>query len=208
MKSLSYIVLGRGDVVISRTVDVPNVKDQVIRFLAAFVMVPKAQMIVYYVKDGEIVSDRLQIDFDDDLQNFVSETEQLPMNAILTIDYLQMKIEVSAQKTAPGQNVDITLISRPNSYVGLLGVDQSVLLLKKGNDLEKSQIFEDLDEYNLPFFERSMWRKKRFSIPYVDIWKDFNDAGVILLTNTRPMEYRKWNGSPRQIGSFEVKRPG
>ena len=103
MKSLSYVVLGRGDVVISRTVDVPNVKDQVIRFLAAFVMVPKAQMIVYYVKDGEIVSDRLQIDFDDDLQNFVSETEHLPMNAILTIDYFQMKIEVSAQKTRLGK---------------------------------------------------------------------------------------------------------
>lgn len=36
-------------------------------------MVPKANLIVYYIRpDGEIVSDRLKIEFDNELQNFVS----------------------------------------------------------------------------------------------------------------------------------------
>lgn len=36
-------------------------------------MVPKASLIVYYIRpDGEIVSDQLKIEFGDELQNFVS----------------------------------------------------------------------------------------------------------------------------------------
>ena len=33
--------------------------------------------------------------------------------------------------------VDIIVKAKPNSYVGVLGVDQSVLLLRSGNDITK-----------------------------------------------------------------------
>jgi CD109 antigen len=49
--------------------------------------------------------------------------------------YLKVDLEANPMETQPGANVDITIRSKPNSYVGLLGVDQSVLLLKSGNDL-------------------------------------------------------------------------
>lgn len=39
--------------------------------MATFSMVPKAQVIVYYLKDGEVVSDKLEIEFNDELQNTV-----------------------------------------------------------------------------------------------------------------------------------------
>ena len=61
--------------------------------------------------------------------------------------------------------MDITVISKPNSYIGLLGVDQSVLLLRKGNDLDKSQIFNELDEYS-----RKQSHPSRYGI---DEWEDF-----------------------------------
>ena len=32
----------------------------------------------------------------------------------------------------PGEKVDIKVTTNPDSYVGLMGVDQSVLLLKSG----------------------------------------------------------------------------
>lgn len=65
--------MGRGDVIITRTVQVPNSKSFNFRFLASFAMVPKASLIVYYIRDdGEIISDRLKISFGDELQNFVS----------------------------------------------------------------------------------------------------------------------------------------
>lgn len=43
-----------------------------------------------------------------------------------------MKIDTSAAQAKPGENIDITISTKPGSYVGLLGVDQSVILLKDG----------------------------------------------------------------------------
>lgn len=57
-------------------------------------------------------------------------------------------MNLSTNEATPGQDVDITIISKPNSYIGLLGVDQSVLLLREGNDLDKSKIFNELEEYS------------------------------------------------------------
>lgn len=76
-------------------------------------MVPKAQLIVYYMKDGEIISDKIDIEFGEELHNFV-------------------KVDTSATQARPGENIDITVSTKPGSYVGLLGVDQSVILLKDG----------------------------------------------------------------------------
>lgn len=37
-----------------------------------------------------------------------------------------------------------------HSFVGLLGVDQSVLLLRSGNDLSRDQIFNNLGKFSSP----------------------------------------------------------
>jgi CD109 antigen len=158
MKTLVYQVLGRGDVLISKTIDVPNRKTQVFKFLAGFSMVPKANLIVYYIRgDGEIVSDRVEIEFGDELNNFV-------------------KLELSTLQASPGQNLDITINTNPNSFVGLLGVDQSVLLLKKGNDLTKDSVFNELKEYdstNSP--DGPYYRRKRFvRYPWRPVNKHFD----------------------------------
>lgn len=71
MRYLSYQVLGRGDIIVAKTLEIPNLMSYTFSFLASFAMVPKAQVIVHYVKGDEIVSDHLQIDFDNDLQNYV-----------------------------------------------------------------------------------------------------------------------------------------
>lgn len=78
MNKLTYQVLGRGDVIISRTVQLPNSKNFNFRFLASFAMVPKANLIVYYIRpDGEIISDQLKVEFENELQNFVSFSNEL-----------------------------------------------------------------------------------------------------------------------------------
>lgn len=61
---------------------------------------------------------------------------------------MQVQLDLSTMQASPGQDIDITISSKPNSYIGLLGVDQSVLLLRKGNDLEESQVFNELGEYS------------------------------------------------------------
>lgn len=80
--------------------------------------------------------------------------------------YSQVELDVSTRETRPGREVDITVISKPNSYIGLMGIDQSVLLLRKGNDLDKTQVFNELDEFS---------RKQTLPQRYygIDEWEDF-----------------------------------
>jgi len=50
---------------------------------------------------------------------------------------VQVEVRVAPDSVEPGKAVDISVKAKPNSYVGVLGVDQSVLLLRKGNDITR-----------------------------------------------------------------------
>jgi CD109 antigen len=76
----------------------------------------------------------------------------------------------------PGSDIEIAVSTRPNSSVSLLGVDQSVLLLKKGNDIEASTVFEELLKYgntdkNYSFFHGG--------------YNDFKEASAVVVTNAK-----------------------
>lgn len=64
-------MLGRGDIIVTNSIEIPNRKSHIVTFLASFAMVPKAQFVVHYIRNDEIISDRLEIDLGEDLQNFV-----------------------------------------------------------------------------------------------------------------------------------------
>lgn len=76
--------------------------------------------------------------------------------------------------------------TNPNSFVGLLGVDQSVLLLKKGNDIERDVVFDELkkygeiDKYNYEWYE---------NYDYSSRYNDFESYDAIIITNAKK-EYR------------------
>ncbi|XP_055684022.1 thioester-containing protein 1 allele R1-like isoform X2 [Lutzomyia longipalpis] len=171
MTHFTYQVIGRGDIIVSKTVEVPSRTSHTFKFLASFAMVPEAKLIVYFVRsDGEIVSDSQPIKFRSSFQNFV-------------------KLELDKTQAGPGDDISIVVNSKPNSFVGLLGVDQSVLLLKSGNDLSKDDIFNDLRSYQEESWYNPhypVWRKKRFIAPWlVPQWRDFSDSGAVLLTNAK-----------------------
>ena len=42
---------------------------------------------------------------------------------------------MTSEEVVPGDNVNFVITSKPNSYVGLLGIDQRSILLKSGNDI-------------------------------------------------------------------------
>lgn len=72
MDYITYQILGRGDVIITKTLLVGGKKNFNFRFLASFAMVPKASIIVYYIRaDGEIISDKIKLELGNDLQNYV-----------------------------------------------------------------------------------------------------------------------------------------
>lgn len=174
MKYFSYQVLGRGDVIVGGTIPVPDRTLHTFRFPASFAMVPRAKLVVFFVQDdGELVSDSVEIEFGSDLQNF-------------------LKVTLSKAESKPGENVDIVVNTNPDSYVGLLGVDQSVLLLKSGNDITSGQVFEELKMYEQPSY--GYYRRKRFAPwRHYNTYDDFNDVGATIMTNAneppRPMYY-------------------
>jgi len=179
-ESLTYQVLGRGDVIVSKTIPVSPTQNYNFKFLASFAMVPKASLIVYYIRsDGEIISDTLKMEFADELQNFVSFLfAKLKRDNLLTHTCLQIDLELSADQAKPGEILNISVSTKPNSYVGLLGVDQSVLLLKKGNDIEKSTVFEELDKYN----EKTRYNRRWYGGNHGS-YSDFDSSGAAIITN-------------------------
>lgn len=46
-----------------------------------------------------------------------------------------MQAKSDKTELEPGNNAEIVLEAKPHSFIGVLGVDQSVLLLRSGNDL-------------------------------------------------------------------------
>jgi len=125
-------------------------------------MSPSSHIIVYYItSDGEIISDKLKIELESDLKNPID-------------------IQLSENQVKPSADLTIRIKTKEDSFVGLLGVDQSVLLLKKGNDIEKSKVMEELKEFN----------KATESYENRDDYRDFKDSDVLIMTNAIS-EYKK-----------------
>ncbi|KAL0273724.1 UNVERIFIED_CONTAM: hypothetical protein PYX00_006334 [Menopon gallinae] len=184
LRYYNYVVLGRGDVIYSTTMALnsPTNKHQ-FHFLATFAMAPTAHVIVYYVTpEGEIVADALNVDFDSTLQNFVN-------------------IDASPSTAEPGKTVELSIKAKPNSYVGVLAVDQSVLLLKTGNDITHDDVMNELNMYDAGhhspysgnnFFRR--WKRSFFFWPgSATAKKVFDNSGTVLLTNGWLFDHDPYN---------------
>lgn len=159
----TYQLVSQGKLIASDSVEVPERKYHVFSFLATFELAPKAHLIVYYFKNDEIISARIDIELRDELQNFV-------------------KLKLSSAKVAPGDNVNIDVTTNPNSYVGLLGVDQSVLLLKKNAELTAEDAFNERELYQYRFHDK-MTTEKQEQTPYYhnSYWNDFRVIFVIFI---------------------------
>ncbi|XP_043275099.1 CD109 antigen-like isoform X2 [Venturia canescens] len=181
LKYLSYEVLGRGEIRNSGSLEVAMRRTASFRFLATHVMAPTAHVLVYYIRDdGEIVADALDVDLEGVLQNFVD-------------------IKVSPGDARPGESIDLTITSKPNSYIGLLGVDQRSLILKSGNDISHDQVMKELKSYDMsedspydePFFQRPFWRPGSATARDV-----FQKSGTIVLTNGYVHEHYPFRQRP------------
>lgn len=100
--------------------------------------------------------------------------------------------------------MDISVSTRINSFVGLLGVDQSVLLLKKGNDIEPSMVFDELEKYGAT--ERSNYS---YYQSYNRDVVDFRDSRAIIITNAKDPFCKKFfknNLTLKLINSLSIAR--
>lgn len=94
---------------------------------------------------------------------------------------LQIDVQLSTSQAKPGENLEVSVSTKPNSYVGLLGVDQSVLLLKKGNDIEPSTVFEEIRKYN----EINKYNYDWSSSYDYSRYRDFQSSDAVIITNAQ-----------------------
>ncbi|XP_032591779.2 CD109 antigen [Drosophila grimshawi] len=149
-----YAIVARGNIVKAEHVEVPQGrKNHTVKFTPTFAMVPQASIYVYYISDNELRFEEKAIDFDKDFEN---------------------SIEISAPLEAkPSEEVKLQIKTDANSYVGLLGVDQSVLLFKSGNDLTREDVFSSLNKYKTT----TPWQQGSYD-PYPGEF-----SGLVTLTN-------------------------
>lgn len=173
---LTYHIIAKGNIVDSKTVNLPKssveAKQHQLEITPKISMMPQSKIVVFYLTEaGEIISDSSEIEFEEDLDNHVD-------------------IALSKSELLPGDEITISVASNPNSYVGLLGVDQSVLLLKSGNDIDKNVIFSEINqyneinEYNNVYSSDYDWRTRY----------DFETSNAFIITNAK-----------KEFGEFEMK---
>lgn len=88
-----------------------------------------------------------------------------------------------------------------------MGIDQSVLLLREGNDLDQSEVFSELEQYSKRGPAYGKWntktsedfsvRESRFQVfHFVSNCKNdkihFQNAGTVLISNARTPEISKY----------------
>lgn len=167
MQNFTYQIIGHGRVIYAGNVAVPDRKYHVFKFKATFDLAPKATVIVYRFKNGEIIAAKTEIPIDDDLSNFV-------------------KLKLSSAETQPGKDISIDIVTNGGSYVGLAGVDQSVLLLKKNTDLGKDEAFQEMNEYQERFHDVNDGPWHVSPRPYTnEHFAVFERSQVIMFTNAK-----------------------
>jgi len=110
----------------------------------------------------------------------------------LTLKASQINLELSRSEAKPDAELNITVKTSVDSFVGLLGIDQSALLLGNGNDIRPADVFQELRKFS----KVSQKNTNRFSIleyaddEYVDINDsefmhkfDFEDSNSFFITN-------------------------
>ncbi|XP_070074006.1 CD109 antigen isoform X2 [Drosophila takahashii] len=124
-----FTIVARGNIVANYFVPMAARETRkAIQFKPNFKMVPQATIYVHYIVNGVLMSDEKTIDIERDFGN---------------------TIEITAPSEAkPSQEVSLKVKTDPHSYVGLLAVDQSVLLLRSGNDFSRDQILNNLAKYS------------------------------------------------------------
>lgn len=166
--SAVYQVMSRGSVVstgqITRTSFDILITDK---------MAPNARLIVYYVRaDGEIVTDSISFDVDGAFLN-------------------QVSIDFDRAKAQPHENVSVIVTADPASTVNLLAVDQSVLLMKSGNDITSSQVITELKTYDT-----------------INSWYDWNYYGGLAPMADEAGRNKRmvWWGGPRYYGGSDAQQ--
>jgi CD109 antigen len=163
MQQVTCQGFSKGDIVWALSKRVDNKTELEFEIKIEARMAPQSRILCFYVRpeNKELIADSVE----------VGVTSGLVKNLV--------KLSTSRDEAKPGQEVEVSVFTKSNSLVGILAIDQSVLLLKSGNDLSSKEILDDLKSYGSSAAagdERPrVWRWNTASL--------IEEADVVVLTN-------------------------
>ncbi|XP_073826180.1 CD109 antigen-like [Musca autumnalis] len=139
LSNFGYCIIARGKIVRHELVRLAeHTKCHSLKIMATFEMTQCANIFAYFIDEtGEFRFANTDITFEKQFQN-------------------QLKI-TAPDETKPGTEVQLQIKTDPESLVGLLAVDESVLLLQTGNDFDSDHIFHDLNCYDSDLHVEDRW---------------------------------------------------
>ncbi|XP_023225702.1 CD109 antigen-like isoform X2 [Centruroides sculpturatus] len=174
MSHLTYQVMGRGSMVLARTIPVPNEKVYRFSFRVSSQMAPKARVIVYYVRNTnkEIVADAVNFE-------------------VQGVFRTQVNIRSNFKEVQPDTTVEIRVETRPNALIGILAIDKESILLKSGNDISQNDVIKELETYDggkehkywPPWNQRKRKKRSLWWLGSTSAAEIFEDSGVQVLTD-------------------------
>ncbi|XP_060078507.1 CD109 antigen-like [Ylistrum balloti] len=188
-KNMSFVdvqILSKGVLVKRKKLYVRGTKktSKVFRVKLTQPMVPKSKLLVYYFRDGEVVSDSISIAVDGLFKNKAS-------------------LKFNKARAKPNTDVTLHLKAAPGSEMHILAIDKKVLLLKKGNDITQDDVENEIQLYNdQPNFGLRSIRWLPIPIGDTDTYSIFLNTGVVVMTDltiTRNLNFEvcRYNGEAR-----------
>ncbi|XP_055345763.1 CD109 antigen-like [Paramacrobiotus metropolitanus] len=197
---LNYTIFSKGRTFTESSVSVNGPKTSLQVPLTAEIA-PRGRLLVYYIRpDKEVVANVMDFTVSDFMRN--------PVN-------MSIEPATGASYTQPGESVRVRVTTSPNSLVGMLGMDQSLLLLSSGNDLTSSTVENWLDSMddNRWTFSTQYGNTSDFWIPYSQsVWSYFQNAGLLVLSNAvipgSPNEMQYGGGPSGPLYSYAASAMG
>ncbi|XP_078359507.1 A.superbus venom factor 2-like [Oculina patagonica] len=186
----SYAVISRGRILSHDTFD-DNFKSIIKSwsFRVSPDMSPSARLIVYYFhSNGEVIADSILLKIEDSLPTKVEFPDAFKDQGDGT------KIQLNEIEKYPGTNYAFRIKAPPGTRLGLLGVDESVYLLRNKNRLTTNRIFKTIENLDLGCGAGGGKDNK-------DIFKN---AGVVFMTDNFVSDGR--NGYGCDDDGFRRKR--
>ncbi|XP_010639505.1 CD109 antigen [Fukomys damarensis] len=130
IKEFSYMVVSRGQLVA-----VGKQTSTTFSLTPENSWAPKACIIVYYVEnDGEIINDVLKVPVQLAFKN-------------------EIKLFWSKPNAEPSEQVSLRVsVTQPDSFVGIVAVDESVNLMNTSNDITMENVVHELELYNTGYY--------------------------------------------------------
>ncbi|XP_012945641.1 CD109 antigen [Aplysia californica] len=170
MDAFTYMVMSRGVVVSYGLVHANFQKSVDFELPVTPAMAPTGHLLAYYSRGSdEVVADSLAFSVEGIFENEVS-------------------ISFSVHKSEPNRNVSVTLTADANSTVNVLAVDQSVLLLRAGNDITAKKVENAVSMFDVGDVPDSPMYALSYSASSAG--EVFRKAGLSFVSDVDMREYR------------------